>query len=368
MRRLFFAAAFVLTASNADAQQRYDEVVLGSGFGLARTADGQVHCWGESGKGQCGVRERSVSRRAISSLHDVDEIDAGYTFACARSAGEVRCWGGNRYHQLGNDTMDDSAEPQLIEGLPPVQEVALGSFSACALAQDGAVWCWGLGSHGQLGPAVDDNRARPVRIPRVRNATRLFSGYNHFCTLDGRGALTCWGANDYGQAGSRRQRNAPPRRVRGTGTIRDVALGDSFSCLITDDGRLRCWGSDLSTIGDAARATQPTEHPTVRDATGIDLDGEDLCVVTSSHQLLCWGVNRRGQLNVPTNEMGGIVIVPTAVPNVNDAQDVTMHHMVQCYQHEDGRWSCWGRNTTRNRVGVDARENMVTSPTPLPGQ
>ena len=78
------------------------------------------------------------------------------------------------------------------------------------------------------------------------------------------------------------------------------------------------------------------------------------------------GVNRRRELHVPTPEMGGIVIVPTAVPGVRDATRIEMRSRVQCIASDTGPWRCWGWNRGgENRVGVGSREIDVTTPTPL---
>lgn len=363
-----FALLTLFIATTATAQQDPIDIALGYAFGCGLGADGTVRCWGSSRDGECGVESRGVPMTPIAGLSGVEEIDAGYSFACARSGGEVRCWGSNRYGQLGPNApagADKSTVPLVVSGLPPIAELGLGNFSACARAENGSVWCWGLGERGQLGPSVADRSATPVQVPRVRNATRLFAGHNHFCAMDARERLTCWGNNSYGQTGARRGRRSPPRVVRSTGPIRDVSLGDGFSCLLNDDGGIRCWGQDFSNHGQGGPPHRLVRHPTIAGGTAIALAGENLCVLADGRPL-CMGVNRRGELHVPTPEMGGIVIVPTAVPGVTDATRIEMQDRIQCIASDAGPWRCWGWNRgSENRAGVGSPANDVTTPTPL---
>ncbi len=352
---------------SVSAQRGPTEVALGNSFGCGLD-QGNVRCWGSSSDGQCGVEEYGVAAQPIAGLSNVEEVDAGYSYACARTGGEVRCWGDNGYRQLGPNapaTLEHSTTPVLVSGLPPIAELGLGNFSACARAENGSVWCWGTGTRGQLGPRVQENSATPVQIPRVRNATRLFAGHNHFCALAARGRLVCWGANSSGQVGARRARRSPPRVVSGTGTIQTVALGGDFSCLLNDDGGIRCWGQDFSNHGQGGRAHRPTRHPTISGVTAMALAGENMCVISAGRPL-CMGVNRRRELHVPTPEMGGVVIQPTAVPGVTGVTRIEMQDRVQCVASEAGPWRCWGWNRgSRNLVGVGSRENDVPTPAPL---
>lgn len=367
MRALVFAST-LLFASLASAQSGPRDIALGHGFGCGLNADGSVRCWGASRDGQCGVEMRGAPATPIPGLGTVDEIDAGFSYACARSGGDVQCWGNNRYGQLGPDApagAESSATPVRIAGLPPIAELGLGNFSACARAENGSIWCWGHGERGQIGPGVEGDSPTPVQVPRVRGATKLYAGHNHFCALNARGQLTCWGSNSYGQTGSRRGRRGAPRVVRGTGPIQDVSLGDSFSCVLNADGGIRCWGQDFTNHGQTGPAHRPVRHPTIRGVSRIALAGENVCFVVGG-EVQCMGVNRRRELHVPTPEMGGIVIVPTAVPGVRDATRIEMRSRVQCVASDAGPWRCWGWNRGgENRAGVGSREIDVTTPTPL---
>ena len=66
--------------------------------------NGNVSCWGQSGKGETGVNDIGpVAKRSVSGLSDVSEITAHRQFTCARQGnGQVLCWGDNEFAELGS--------------------------------------------------------------------------------------------------------------------------------------------------------------------------------------------------------------------------------------------------------------------------
>ncbi len=89
-------------------------------------------------------------------------LAAGYGHTCAiLSNGTLQCWGANMYGQLGlgnvNNVGDDefpsSVGPVSVTSMPGVTVTAVtaGSGHTCALLSDGEVKCWGDNRYGQLG-------------------------------------------------------------------------------------------------------------------------------------------------------------------------------------------------------------------------
>ena len=64
--------------------------------------------------------------------------------------GSVRCWGDNRYAELGLGDTAPHSETQTPQGKVAVA-LALGQVHSCALFEDGYTQCWGENSGGQLG-------------------------------------------------------------------------------------------------------------------------------------------------------------------------------------------------------------------------
>ncbi|XP_022256097.1 RCC1 domain-containing protein 1-like [Limulus polyphemus] len=67
--------------------------------------------------------------------------------------GTVLSFGLGSRGQLGHGTLDEVAEPRVVEALEGlvVTSVAAGGWHSAALTADGNLWCWGWNSYGQLG-------------------------------------------------------------------------------------------------------------------------------------------------------------------------------------------------------------------------
>ena len=78
----------------------------------------------------------------------------------------VRCWGSNRFAQLGDGTTTAHAAPTVITGLAGVAQIAAGGGHACARMTDGSVQCWGDNDNGEIGDG-STNAADPASTTRV---------------------------------------------------------------------------------------------------------------------------------------------------------------------------------------------------------
>lgn len=105
------------------------------------------------GLGACALDEASQMRCWGGTPHTEDEVLArsrhyacGSQAACqgcmVRSTGEVFCAGSNSHGQLGVGLRGEpSTDP--VNGLPPIQQVAVTTRHVCARSRGGAVYCWG---------------------------------------------------------------------------------------------------------------------------------------------------------------------------------------------------------------------------------
>jgi hypothetical protein len=84
---------------------------------------------------------------------DIIAIAAGYEHTCAlTNAGGVQCWGSNSSGELGNGSIATAYTPVDVNGLSiSVTAVAAGYEYTCALTNAGGVKCWGSNRYGQLG-------------------------------------------------------------------------------------------------------------------------------------------------------------------------------------------------------------------------
>ena len=153
----------------------------------------------------------------------VVQVTAGANFTCAVLAtGAARCWGYNRFGQLGLGHIEDIGDdetPASAGDVPiggHVKSIAAGYYHACAVLETGAVRCWGLGGHGELGHGdtrsigdglgrLDGTRNRSIieagDVPLGGSAVQVVAGHTHTCALLDTGAVRCWGSNNAGVLG-----------------------------------------------------------------------------------------------------------------------------------------------------------------------
>lgn len=144
----------------------------------AITRGGEAFCWGEGARGILGDGQdhpdvgpdgRVVFQppKPVLGVRGAVEIDTDVGHACARTAaGEVLCWGSNGAGELGDGTSSyPRSSPVRVRGLPPAVQIAVGGSFTCALAKDGDVWCWGESSWGQMGNGTaPEKQLVPVKV------------------------------------------------------------------------------------------------------------------------------------------------------------------------------------------------------------
>jgi alpha-tubulin suppressor-like RCC1 family protein len=178
----------------------------------ALMADGTVECWGDDSSGQVGDGNVTPDAgvlvpKAVAGVAGATAIGVGQDFSCALVAddagGDVLCWGGNAFGQLGNGSSSPSPTPVQVQGATGATTLAVGGGHACASAVDvGGIVCWGKGGSGQLGNGgtADSNTATSVANVGGYPESLTAGGY-HTCALFASPNVQCWGSDDFGQLG-----------------------------------------------------------------------------------------------------------------------------------------------------------------------
>ena len=181
------------------------------GFTCALLESGKVRCWGANDSGQLGIGSiaESLAPQEDVSLGDVvvDEVVVGRAHACARSGGDVYCWGADVQGSVGypGPSPENVGDDELVSSVGPVAvggaafQLAAGSGHTCAVLGGGRLRCWGSGANGRLGygkvNAVGDTETPDAAgdVPLGgRNVIRVSAGGAHTCAAFGDGALACW--------------------------------------------------------------------------------------------------------------------------------------------------------------------------------
>jgi alpha-tubulin suppressor-like RCC1 family protein len=252
------------------------QIAAGGAHTCALLANGVVRCWGDGTYGQLGYgNTNTIGDNETPGSLGVDvnlggitatQIAAGGSHTCALMiTGAVRCWGRGASGQLGygnTNNIGDNETPASAGNVNvggPVSQIAAGDAHTCALlTATGGVRCWGDGASGRLGYAntnnIGDNET-PLSAGSVSvgAATQVAAGGAHTCAILQNGSVRCWGLGANGQLGYGNVvdigDNEGPSSVGAVSlldlTVSQIVAGWRHTCVLTNAGRVQCWGGNL---------------------------------------------------------------------------------------------------------------------------
>lgn len=179
---------------------------------------------------------------------------------------------------------------------------------------------------------------------RPTAATALALGTSFTCALTDDAKLYCWGSDLQGQLGDSSfiQKLIPTATFGGHSYVA-IAAGVQTTCALDQAGAAWCWGDDPALAGvpvsfrnfpATARADRPFVALTVgrKFACGLDSDGN----------AFCWGENGKGQLGVGDTLPHAS---PTRVTGGQHFNQITAGYWHVCALNTAGTPYCWGDNT-----------------------
>ncbi len=286
------------------------------------------------GSSMVNTKSKIKAQATIKSL-----IDVNGNHSCIRTkTGELKCWGSNRYGQLGLGDQINRGDSNIQghEMGSKLKTVSLGrdryvkSFSngywhTCAILDDDKLKCWGANFYGQLGLGSDIEMVGSKEsdlgdnLPYVdlgSDKVKVVSaGYAHTCAILFDGSVKCWGYNNEGQLGlgdkiirglSKESMGDNLKKVELGMKAQKLSLNAGHSCALLEDGSIKCWGSNFFGqlgIGNSFNyGDDPDENlPKVilgPDEKAIDIaaGGAFTCALIENGQIKCWGRNEDGIL------------------------------------------------------------------------
>lgn len=212
--------------------------------------------------------------------------------------------------------------------------------------------------------------------------------------------MKCWGSNYFGQLGlgdttyrgdgAGEMGASLPAVDVGSGTVVSLAAGGFHTCVLLENGRVKCWGLNSmgqlglgltdnqgedgfagdTTLGDQAGEMGDNlatlDFGTGRTVTAVSANLYHSCVVLDNGSVKCWGRNDQGQLGVgDTNnrgdapgEMGDSL---PAITFGRPAVTVTTGASHSCALLNDGSVKCWGYNFY-GQLGLGHANNVGDQP------
>ena len=305
---------------------RFLQVSAGDGYTCGVTTGNQAYCWGQNVNARLGdgTTRTRVIPVAVLGGRRFRQIDAATTHTCGvTTANEAFCWGSNRYGKLGNGaTITQRYSPVLVGGGHHFIWVEAGTVHSCGLATTRRVFCWGKGEEGRIGDGFTLNRWTPRRAVATGafNARQVVVGGSHSCSVTDNGAF-CWGQNLFGQLGDGSTTNRVVTTfVTGGSRFSSVDAGDQHTCAVGPDNMAYCWGANYygqlgnGEVGDGGDRLTPTIVSGDIHFKSVSSGRTHSCGVSASNAAYCWGANTAGQLGDGDPTFSSPTPVPVAGP------------------------------------------------------
>lgn len=362
--------AFAKTATGSAAYIRVANVSTGPSTACALTDDATlndnwVYCWGSNSNGLLGAGRNFANDRTtfpVAVAGDPAPAYPGYCNGFMLGSNCVGAW--NPAATPARSTPTDMAGKKVVK-------VSVGKTHACAVATDsdgsnGRAYCWGGNGSGQLGNRSTDSSSIPVAV----DTQDTFQTISRRCVNGIVVGSSCIGLGAYWTTDT----HTHPASALRNKTVIDITAGSNFTCALTDERFVYCWGDGAhgqlglgsvtsSTVpvavdrtfagtpyvpGTPAQPAQPAGcggflrpacttpavpavpatpavpasallNKQVRSLATIKGDAETMCVITTDNKSVCWGENYAGQAGngaaIPASDSSGIRTVHHGNPN-----------------------------------------------------
>jgi len=305
-----------------------------------------------------------------SDAQIVTNVAAGQNHSLfLKSDGSLWVMGYNKYGQLGDDTNNNTNQPEQLV-TTGVAGMAGGTYHSLFVKTDGSLWTMGFNYYGELGDGTYNlvspygtNQPQEIVPGGVRAAA---AGQYHSLFIESDGSLWVMGGNVNGQLGDGTLNNTNrPEKIATTNNVLAIAAGAYFSLFLKTDGSL--WGMGDNTcqgqLGDGTvNQTNRPELIVTNGVTAIAAGADHSLFVKNDGSLWVMGANGSGQLGDGTNinrTTGPEMIVPNNVIAIVGGQNHSL------FAKRDG--SLWAMGYNGYGQLGDGTYNQTNRPEPIVG-
>ena len=159
--------------------------------------------------------------------------------------------------------MSTSLGAAVVAAPTPLHGLVIGGGFVCGLDAGGTAYCWGHNSDGVLGNGTVSGTTQcayskivacvpvPTKVGGDHQFSSLSASEFHVCGVaTGTGDGYCWGTNISGALGSGTLSSSSdhvttPALVAGGLHFKAISAGADFTCGVSTDGALYCWGDNF---------------------------------------------------------------------------------------------------------------------------
>jgi alpha-tubulin suppressor-like RCC1 family protein len=177
-----------------------------------------------------------------------------------------------------------------VDGNLSFSAISAGANHTCGVTTTGAAYCWGQNTYGALGDGSLTNRAAPAAVGGGHVFRGVAAGADYSCGVTTGNQAYCWGKNSVGNLGigvADTNRYATPSLVAGALSFSAVSIRGVYTCGLTTDGRLYCWGRELN---QQTFATEPTPLAGDLTFTSLGSGGNSGSCALSNGTAYCWNL------------------------------------------------------------------------------
>jgi len=226
---------------------------------------------------------------------------------CTTYDGKAKCWGDNRYGNLGTGNKEDlnspPSRPVDLGSDFEARKTSCGSYHVCALSTGHSVKCWGRwqGTGYDTDNDIDSAEEMGNHLPALSGPWKggvQQSGVQDIkavtdvtCVLDDIGDVYCFGEDRPQILGIWNGYKTATEAVKLPVDFTVDSLGGGYHtlCVASAEGVVTCWSPDDYDLA-------VTERDVGSAVESVQCGYRHCCAVTTSHTLDCWGVDEDGAI------------------------------------------------------------------------
>ncbi len=212
----------------------------------------------------------------------------------------------------------------------------------------------------------------PVRTLGIK---QVAVGMSHACAVTDAGDVYCWGDNTFGQLGNSDASvasSAVPVKVANLQAL-SITSGRDHVCALLLDSSLKCWGSNSNGqlgTGDTSYSfsASPRQVTGITSASSVVAGAMHTCAIADGGSVKCWGTGAKFRLGIASSYGQSDVSTPTEVAGLVGAsvKQISAGTSQTCALLTGGAVKCWGDNAT-GQLGTGATSSATPSPKPVSG-